>query len=235
MKLIWFAHSAFRLEFDGAVILFDPFFTGNPAFKGDVAEATKGVTHLLITHGHDDHIGDAARIARETGAQVVSNFEICMYLAGQGAQNVNPGNTGGTFDCGPFTTTLTQALHSSGATVDDRSIYLGNPNGLIVKPKNGERVVYHMGDTDLFGDMALINELHAPKIGLVPIGDRFTMGAKTAAFACKRFFDFDVVAPCHYKTFGMLDQSAEPFIAEMKKLGVRARVEAPDVGGSIAL
>lgn len=234
MKLTWFAHSAFRLDLDGAVILFDPFLTGDPAFKGDFAKATEGVTHILLTHGHDDHVGDAAQIARDTGAQIVSNFEICMWLAGQGAKNVNPGNTGGTIDCGPFKVSFTQALHSSGTTKDDASIYLGNPNGLVVTPKNGP-VVHHMGDTDIFGDMALINELYAPKVGIVPIGDRFTMGAKTAALACKRYFDFDVVMPCHYKTFDLLDQSAEPFIAEMKRQGVRAKVEAVDFGGAITL
>jgi L-ascorbate metabolism protein UlaG (beta-lactamase superfamily) len=231
MKLIWFGHSAFRLDMDGAVVLFDPFLTGNPSFSGDVGAATAGVTHILLTHGHDDHVGDAAEIARRTGAQVVANFEICMWLAGQGAANVNPGNTGGEIDCGPFRVAFTQALHSSGAVKDGASVYLGNPNGLIVKPKVG-RSVYHMGDTDLFGDMALIQELHAPKIGLVPIGDRFTMGAKTAALACKRYFDFDVVLPCHYATFDMLDQTADAFVAQMKAQGVRAKVEAPAPGGA---
>ncbi len=74
MKLTWLGHSAFRLDIGSSVILIDPFLTGNPIFKGDVASATAGVTHILLTHGHDDHIGDAASIAAKTGAQVVSNF-----------------------------------------------------------------------------------------------------------------------------------------------------------------
>ena len=187
MKITWLGHSAFRIEFGSTVILMDPFLTGNPSFKGTVEAASAGATHILLTHGHDDHIGDSVAIAKASNAQIVANYEICLYLASQGASNINPGNSGGAVSCGAFDTVFTQALHSSGTTVDGKSIYLGNPNGLIIKAK-GERTLYHMGDTDAFGDMAILNELHAPKIGIVPIGDRFTMGAKTAAFAVNRFF-----------------------------------------------
>lgn len=79
MKLIWLGHAAFRIELGGAVILIDPFLTGNPKFTGDPEAAAAGATHILLTHGHDDHIGDAAKIAKTTGAQIVSNFEVCMY------------------------------------------------------------------------------------------------------------------------------------------------------------
>ena len=232
MKLTWLGHSAFRLDIGSSVILIDPFLTGNPVFKGDVATATAGVTHILLTHGHDDHIGDAASIAAKTGAQVVSNYEVCMFLMEQGARNINPGNTGGTIACGEFTVTLTQALHSSGATKDGKSIYLGNPNGMIIRHKDAP-TIYHMGDTDLFGDMALIEELYRPKIGMIPIGDRFTMSAKTAAFALKRFFDFDVVAPCHYATFDLLAPNADEFVAEMA--GSRTRVLVPKSGEAVTL
>ena len=100
MNLIWLGHSAFRVELGAAVILIDPFLSGNPKFTGDAAKAAAGASHILLTHGHDDHIGDAANIAKTTGAQVISNFEICMYLNAQGAENINPGNTGGAIDCG---------------------------------------------------------------------------------------------------------------------------------------
>lgn len=215
MKITWLGHSAYRLEFGANVVLFDPFISGNPTSPWSVDKVAEGVTHILLTHGHDDHVGDTADIARKTGAQVISNYEVCMFLNGQGAQNINPGNTGGTVNAGDFTVTFTQALHSSGTTKDGQSIYLGNPNGLILKTSDG-RSIYHMGDTDIFGDMALINEIHKPEIGIVPIGDRFTMGGETAALAVKRFFNFKSVIPSHYATFGLLDPTAEKFVNAMK-------------------
>ncbi len=99
-----------------------------------------------------------------------------------------------------FDLTFVPALHSSSNMVDGRPVYLGNPCGIVVAARNG-KTAYHMGDTDIFSDMALISELYRPQVGFVPIGDRYTMGAKTAALACKRFFNFETVVPCHYGTF----------------------------------
>ena len=115
MKLTWYGQSAFRVDVEGASILIDPFLSGNPLWKQGWEGPAEGVTHVLLTHGHNDHLGDAVAILKKTGAMLVANFEICMYLVGQGVsdERINPGNTGGTVDCGGFTTTFVQALHSS--------------------------------------------------------------------------------------------------------------------------
>src|ERR1044071_7661160 len=181
MQITWFGHSAFRLDFAGNAVLIDPFFSGNPAFVSDKAAAIKGVSQIVLTHGHADHVGDALDIARQNGATVTTNYDLCMWLAGKGLQKVNTMNPGATPNLGGFSVTMVRADHSSGDIVDGMPIYLGNPCGVIIKVK-GEPTVYHMGDTDVFGDMALINELHQPKIAFAPIGDRFTMSPTSAAF-----------------------------------------------------
>lgn len=220
MKLTWYGHSAFRVEAGGATILIDPFLTGNPSWSGGWEGPAGGVTHVLLTHGHNDHFGDTIAILKKTGAMLVANAEISDYVAGKGVENVNPANHGGTVECGGFTATLVNAVHSSAFTQEDGSaVYLGNPSGLVLHFPQ-DKTLYHMGDTDIFGDMALINELHQPQIGLVPIGDRFTMGGAVAALACRRFFNFETVVPCHYKTFGLLDQSADKFVAGMEGSGI---------------
>lgn len=235
MKLTWYGHSAFKIEVGNSRILIDPFLTGSPSWSGGWEGPAEGVTHVLLTHGHNDHVGDALSILKKTGAQLVANFEICMYLVGQGADGtkINPGNTGGTVDCGGFTTTFVQALHSSSFAGEGGSnTYLGNPLGLILHFPD-DRSLYHMGDTDIFGDMALINELHNPKIGIVPVGDRFTMGGAVAALACRRFFTFETVIPAHFATFPMLDQSAEKFAAGLDGSGID--LVLPTVGQAIDL
>jgi len=235
MKLTWHSHSAFTVEAGGAKILIDPFITGNPSATQTWEQVADGVTHVLLTHGHDDHIGDAVQICRKTGAMLVANFEICMYLVGKGVDGgkINPGGIGGTVDCGAFTTTFVQAMHSSSAGGEGGSnTYLGNPGGLVLHFADAPPL-YHMGDTDIFGDMALINELHQPQIGLVPVGDRFTMGGAVAALACQRFFKFETVVPCHFGTFGIIDQNADKFVEGMR--GSSTKVLLPRIGVAVEI
>lgn len=226
MKITWFGHSAFRLDFGDAVVLIDPFFTGNPGFEGDAAKASAGATHILVTHAHGDHVGDTLAIAKAEGAKVVTNFDLCLHLAEQGLESYDPMNTGGTIDQSGFTVTMVRADHS--ASLPGAQSNVGSANGLIVKAV-GEPTVYHMGDTDIFSDMALIAELHAPDVVLVPIGDRFTMGADVAALAMRRFFPKAKVAiPCHFGTFPIIAPTADGFVAAM--LGAVTQVVVPHKG-----
>lgn len=215
MQITWYGHSAFRLDFAGVAVLIDPFFTGNPAFVSDKAAAIKGVSHIVLTHGHSDHVGDTLDIAKANGATVTTNYDLGLWLVSKGLEKLNPMNTGGATSLGGFSVTMVRADHSSGDIANGMPIYLGNPCGVIIKAPS-EPTVYHLGDTDIFSDMALLAEIHQPKIAFVPIGDRFTMGPMTAALAVKRFLKVETVVPCHYGSFPIIEPNADKFLAEMR-------------------
>lgn len=230
MKITWFGHSAFRVELATSVILIDPFFTGNPAFQGQAAHAAAGTTHILVTHGHGDHVGDTVEIAKATGAKVVTNYDLAMWLASQGVETVDPMNTGGTTDQGEFTVTLVRADHS--ASLPGVEAPLGPANGVIVKAP-GEPVLWHMGDTDIFSDMALLSEIHDVKVCICPIGDRFTMSPHTAALAMRKFVTPKIAIPCHYGTFPIIEQTPDRFCREM--IGSGIEVVVPEKGEAFSL
>ncbi len=221
MKLTWFGHSAFRVALDGARILIDPYLSENPSWKGSWEEVAEGTTHVIVTHGHADHLGDAEAICKATGAVLIASFEICMTL---GLERMEPMNTGGRIALEGFDVAMTPALHSSSLDGHD----MGPANGVVIIPHAaGERTLYHAGDTGLFSDMKLIEELYTPRVGLIPIGDRFTMGPHTAAIACRKFFDFDIIVPMHWGSFPIIEQTPEKFLEEMGALKDRVRVMQP--------
>lgn len=232
MQLTWFGHSAFRLDLPGASVLIDPFFTGNPAFEGDVAVAGKGVSHIVVTHGHGDHVGDTLAIAAANDATVITNYDLCMHLASKGLKKFQPMNTGGTVDLGAFSVTLVRADHSAGMGEAGVAVPVGNANGAIIKAP-GEKTLWHMGDTDIFSDMALLAEIHGVDVCICPIGDRFTMGARTAALAMTRFVKPKLAIPCHYGSFPIIAQDAAVFVEGLKGSGVEALV--PEKGKAVTV
>lgn len=212
MKLTWLGHSAFKFEINNSVVLVDPFIKANSKNGLDFDQTIKGTTHIALTHGHADHLGDTVEIASKTGATVIGNADLCNWLSvTYGVENVEAGNTGGTIGFDDFSITFVDAKHSSAfITKDGVAHCLGNANGLMFHFRDAPSVL-HMGDTDIFSDMALIQELHEPDIGIVPIGDRYTMGSAIAALACQRFFKFENIIPCHFASFPSLAPNADQF------------------------
>jgi L-ascorbate metabolism protein UlaG (beta-lactamase superfamily) len=205
VTLTYHGHSAFGLSDGSSSVLIDPWFTGNPA----ATVAAKDVTAdtILITHAHDDHVGDALSIAKRTKATVITVNELGVYLQSQGLKDVVPGNHGGTIAFKGGTAKFTQAWHSSSLGVGDDRVAPGVPAGFIVR--YGGLVIYFAGDTALFGDMALIGE-EGLDIAVLPIGDRFTMGPSDAVRAAK-LLKAKTVIPCHYNTFPPIEQDANSF------------------------
>jgi L-ascorbate metabolism protein UlaG (beta-lactamase superfamily) len=200
MEITWLGHSSFRVLTPGKkIILFDPWYTGNPSFPESARPKQADV--ILISHGHSDHITDAAAMAKQTNATVVGIWEVTSWLGAKGVKNLEPMNKGGTVSVKGLRVTMTDARHSS--SFDENGIvYLGEAAGFVVRLENNQSI-YFAGDTSLFGDMKLIGELYKPDIAFLPIGDRFTMGPDTAATAA-RWLGVKQVVPMHYATFPLL-------------------------------
>ncbi len=230
MRLTWLGHSACHLDVAGKSVLIDPFFTGNPKYPSGFEDRLERVDFIVVTHGHSDHLGDTARLAKKYDAVVVAMFEICSYLGAQGAAKAEPMNIGGTIERDGLSFTMVNAQHSSALIEDNgRPLTMGDPAGFVIK--SAEPTVYHAGDTEIFSDLALIQRLHQPKIGMIPIGDRFTMGPSSAALACNEFLDLETILPIHWGTFGLLTGDAATFQSLVK----RGRVLMVEPGAAVEL
>lgn len=207
MKLTWLGHAGFRLEIEGAVILIDPWLTGNPVFPEERrAEAIAGATHVLLTHGHSDHTGEALALARE-GLPLVGIYDLLSWWELQHGITAIGFNKGGTVDLNGAAVTMVNATHSSSLTVEGRPVYAGHESGYMIRGEG--RTIYVSGDTDIMADMEWMAELHRPEIGILAAGGHFTMDMARAAWAAKRYFDFKTVIPCHYDTFPPIRQDPE--------------------------
>lgn len=201
LTLRYIGHSAFVLEAEGKVVAIDPFITGNPV--ATVRAEDIEPTTILVTHAHDDHVGDAVKLADRTGAKVVAQVELAGFLAKKGCETITP-NYGGTASFDGGTVKLTLAWHTSSHSEGGP---LGQPAGMIVRFAG--RTIYFAGDTALFLDMQLIGD-EGIDVAVLPIGDFFTMGPADAVRAVK-FIRPKVVIPCHYNTFPPIQQDAEAF------------------------
>lgn len=212
MKISYHGHSVVKIETEGKTILIDPFINGNDLTDLKVEEQKPDV--ILLTHGHNDHVGDTVEIAKASDALVVAPNELAVYLGWQGL-NTHPMHIGGArqFDFGKVK--FTQAFHgSSYTTADNEIIYTGMPAGILFTAEG--KTIYHAGDTALFSDMKLIGERHPVDVLFIPIGDNFTMGPEDAAIAAK-FLNAKTVVPIHYNTFPPIKQDPNRFIDLLEK------------------
>jgi len=198
MRITKLGHGTFQFELpSGQVILMDPWTEGNPAYPKGFEIG--GVDTICITHGHFDHIHDAVPLAQRFSPEVVAIFETCHWLESKGVSNTRPMNKGGSQKVGDVTVTMTHAVHSCGIIDDGKIIYGGEAAGYVMRMQDG-RTLYFAGDTNVFTDMHLIEQLYHPELAFLPIGDLYTMSPREAALACKLIKARKIV-PMHFGTF----------------------------------
>jgi L-ascorbate metabolism protein UlaG (beta-lactamase superfamily) len=206
-RFTWLGHSTFLVETPGRKnLLVDPWVAGNPACPPRLKKLPK-LDALLVTHGHFDHVGDAVEIAKEQSCPVVCCFEIACWLKRKGVETTLEMNKGGTVEVAGVRATMVSADHSCGITDGDAILYGGGAAGFVVTLENGYRF-YHAGDTNVFGDMALIGQVYKPDLALLPIGGLYTMGPLEASHAV-RLLGVRKVVPMHFGTFPALSGKPE--------------------------
>ena len=210
MQINFIGHATFELVDGDNRILIDPFLApNNPSAKLSADDLEP--THILITHGHQDHLADAVALAKRTGAPCIAITELAGWLGGQGIEDVTDPNLGGTVTTDWGSVKVVPAWHTS--TTPDGTV-IGTAAGLIIKL--GGRTIYHLGDTCLFGDLKLIGDRHDIDVALVPIGGHYTMDREDAAYACE-LIGASTVIPCHYNTFPAVAADADAFKADVEQ------------------
>jgi L-ascorbate metabolism protein UlaG (beta-lactamase superfamily) len=231
IKITWLGHATFLVSTPGDKnVIIDPWVSGNPATPANKKTIEK-LDYMLITHCHSDHFADAVDLAKKHGPNVIGMYELCVYMQKKGAKQVAPMNKGGTQQVGDIKVTMVNAHHSN--TLEDGATVFtpGEPCGFVIEFANGLKL-YHAGDTCVFGDMAIIRELYAPDLCMLPIGDLFTMGPREAAYACS-LLKPKAVIPMHYATFPLLTGTPEAFQKELTARGVNVELITMKPGETI--
>ncbi|MEQ9440573.1 MAG: metal-dependent hydrolase [Cyclobacteriaceae bacterium] len=226
MKITYYGHSCFLVDFSDTRLLFDPFISPNELAK-NIEISTIEADYILLSHGHSDHVADAVRLARQTQAKIISNYEIINWLAREGVENGHPMNHGGAFSFDFGRVKYVNAVHSS--ALDDGT-YLGNPGGFIIT--NEEHRFYYAGDTALTLDMQLIPRYTSLDFAILPIGDNFTMGVDDAITASD-FIQCNKIMGVHYDTFGYIKIDHQEAIDKFKKAG--KELILADIGTTVDL
>lgn len=205
MEITYHGHSVVKIKTNGTTILIDPFITGNPLTDLKVEEEKPDV--ILLTHGHNDHVGDTIELAKKHGSKVVALNELAVYLQKIGI-DAHPMGVGGAYEFPFGKVKYTLAFHGSVYETENEVINAGNPGGILFFAEG--KTIYHAGDTALFGDMKLIGDRNNIDVAFLPIGDNFTMGPEDAAYAVELLKPKTVV-PIHYNTFPVIEQDPQKF------------------------
>ncbi len=208
MNIIWLGHGSFRVETSGQVLLIDPWLSGNPVLPETQHDAAiEGATHILLTHTHFDHVVDILPLAKRLGVPVVGQYDLMGFWGEtEGIETVGF-NKGGTVDLNGVKVSMVPASHSSTFSTPEGLRTGGTEVGFMIVTEG--KTLYVSGDTDIMADMDWMGDYYKPDIGILSAGGHFTMDMKGAAYASKRYFNFRTVIPCHYKTFPILEQSAQ--------------------------
>lgn len=219
MKIIWLGHGSMRIETGDKVLLIDPWLTGNPVLPEDQhAAAVAGGTHLILTHAHFDHAGDMLPLARQLKCPVVGQYDLMGHWSAHENIDTIGFNKGGTVDLGGVSLSMVPASHSSTFSSAQGPQSAGSEIGYMLHAEG--HTIYFSGDTGIMADMEWMGDYYKPDIGILSAGGHFTMDMKGAAYAAKRYFNFTTVIPVHYKSFPVLEQSADDLRAGLPGVAV---------------